>query len=114
PILDYQDISRYTTLENGFLSDGERDADNDGLTNVDECCYRMTQEFWEKKYDGSNGFAKETPYAVIEGGASVEPVTYPTVSPTNPDTDGDGVSDGMDDQDHDGLTNRFEVSRPWD
>jgi hypothetical protein len=32
---------------------------------------------------------------------------------TNPDTDGDGIPDGADDQDHDGLSNQFEVARPW-
>jgi hypothetical protein len=32
---------------------------------------------------------------------------------TNPDTDGDGIPDGADDQDHDGLSNAFEVARPW-
>src|SRR5205823_2549825 len=40
--------------------------------------------------------------------------TYPGVDAMNPDSDGDGIPDGLDDQDHDGLTNRFEVSRPWD
>jgi hypothetical protein len=30
----------------------------------------------------------------------------------DPDTDGDGVLDGADDQDHDGLTNQFEIERP--
>jgi hypothetical protein len=33
---------------------------------------------------------------------------------TNPDTDGDGIKDGADDQDHDGLSNAFEVARPYD
>ena len=30
------------------------------------------------------------------------------------DSDGDGVLDGADDQDHDGLSNAFEVARPYD
>jgi hypothetical protein len=32
----------------------------------------------------------------------------------DPDTDGDGLLDGNDDQDHDGYPNWFEVSRPAD
>jgi hypothetical protein len=32
----------------------------------------------------------------------------------DPDTDGDGIPDGADDQDHDGLSNAFEIQRPYD
>ena len=32
----------------------------------------------------------------------------------NPDIDGDGVLDGADDQDHDGVPNQFEIRRPLD
>jgi hypothetical protein len=32
----------------------------------------------------------------------------------DPDLDGDGVLDGADDNDHDGLSNQFEVRRPSD
>ena len=104
PKFDYMDLVKYPSLQDGYLSDDERDADNDGLTNWDECCGRMTQDWWASEYSGSNGWPKETRY----------PNTFPGVDPMNRDTDGDGIPDGLDDQDHDGLSNEFEVSRPYD
>jgi hypothetical protein len=86
----------------GTLSDDERDGDGDGLTNWDESHGRMIQEWWEKKYDGTSGTIKETRY----------PLDYPRTTIFDPDSDGDTVKDGLDDQDHDGLTNQFEVARP--
>ena len=83
----------------GMLDDAERDADNDGLSNWDEANGRMTQGWWTATY-------KKT--------EKVYPLTYAGVSMTDPDTDGDGVLDGADDEDHDGLSNQFEVARPWD
>jgi hypothetical protein len=106
PALAYMDIITYPPSMNaGVLSDDERDADGDGLTNYDELRGRMTDGWWASKYDGSSpGFPKESPY----------PTSYPGVDPLVADVDGDGVKDGADDQDHDGLSNAFEVSRPWD
>jgi hypothetical protein len=88
----------------GQLSDDERDADGDGLTNWDEAHGRMTPGWWVAKYDGTNG-PKETKYPVVD---------YPATLMDDPDSDGDGVPDGADDQDRDGLTNAFEVRRPED
>jgi hypothetical protein len=85
------------------LDDGERDADGDGLTNWDESHGRLTPEWWISAYDGTVG-RKETPY----------PITYAGTDMLDNDTDGDGVLDGPDDQDHDGLANWFEVARPID
>jgi hypothetical protein len=99
PTLDYIDMNG-----NGILTDDERDADNDGLGNWDEKYGRMTQTWWDKEMNGQGGKPKETRY----------PVAFPEVSMVDPDSDGDGVLDGADDQDHDGLTNAFEISRPWD
>jgi hypothetical protein len=82
----------------GMLDDGERDADGDGLSNWDEANGRMNQDWWTAVYKN------EKPY----------PLTYNGTDMLNPDTDGDGIPDGLDDQDHDGLTNEFEVARPWD
>jgi hypothetical protein len=82
----------------GMLDDGERDADGDGLSNWDEANGRMTQDWWTAAY-------KKTEKAY--------PLTYAGVSMTDPDTDGDGIPDGADDEDHDGLSNAFEVARPW-
>jgi hypothetical protein len=89
---------------NGKLSDDERDGDGDGLTNWDESHGRMKQWWWDAKYDGQTpGTKKETRY----------PLDYPDTSIFDPDSDGDSVKDGADDQDHDGLTNAFEVARPY-
>jgi hypothetical protein len=87
---------------NGTLTDDERDADGDALGNWDESHGRMTADWWKTAYDGTNG-QLETPYTV----------TFGPVSMIDPDSDGDGVLDGADDSDFDGLTNSFEVARPW-
>ncbi|HEX8065619.1 MAG TPA: IPT/TIG domain-containing protein [Thermoleophilaceae bacterium] len=86
----------------GKLSDDERDGDGDGLTNWDESHGRMRQDWWDRKYDGTGTNIKESRY----------PLDFPQTSIFDPDSDGDGVLDGSDDQDHDGLTNMFEVDRP--
>jgi hypothetical protein len=86
----------------GKLSDDERDGDNDGLTNWDEAHGRMLQGWWDAKYSGKGGIPKETRY----------PNTFSGVSIFDPDSDGDGIKDGADDQDYDGLSNSFEVARP--
>jgi hypothetical protein len=84
----------------GWLDDGERDADADGLSNWDEVNGRMTQSWWTDRY-------KTDPTEKLY------PITYGGVDMTDPDSDGDGILDGADDQDHDGLSNAFEVARPW-
>lgn len=84
---------------NGFISDDEQDVDGDGLTNYDEMHGRMTVDWWLKTYKN------EKPYP---GPAYVQP------NFVDPDTDGDGLKDGLDDQDHDGYTNAFEIARPFD
>ncbi|HEX8075260.1 MAG TPA: hypothetical protein VF545_09790 [Thermoleophilaceae bacterium] len=103
PVLDYMDGDKFPAFNLGVLSDDERDADGDKLGNWDERYGRMVQKWWDARFDGSNGRPVETAY--------VE--TFPGVSMVDPDSDGDGVLDGADDQDHDGLSNGFEVSRPW-
>jgi hypothetical protein len=87
----------------GTLSDDERDGDGDGLTNWDESHGRMLSDWWDQMFDGTNyPSPKETRY----------PVSFPGVSIFDPDSDGDGLNDGGDDQDRDGLSNSFEVARP--
>jgi hypothetical protein len=98
PIRAYMDING-----DGVLSDDERDADGDFLGNWDEQYGAMTQTFWDNTYNGQHGTKKETRYIV----------DFPGVSMVDPDTDGDHVADGADDQDHDGLSNAFELDRPW-
>jgi hypothetical protein len=121
PVLDYNDGDQRTVDQpaptspalvawaidmnsDGKLSDDERDADADGLTNWDEAHGRMTPAWWVSKYDGTNG-PKETKYSGVE---------YPATEMDDPDSDGDGLPDGADDQDRDGLSNAFEVRRPLD
>jgi hypothetical protein len=82
----------------GALDDGEQDADGDGLSNWDEANGRMLQSWWTAEYEDEK----------------VYPLTYTGTDLTDPDTDGDGIKDGADDQDHDGLSNQFEITRPKD
>src|SRR4051812_15197775 len=101
PVLQQLDTaSSADHFGDGWLDDGERDADGDGLSNWDEANGRMTQAWWTAEYNKS---PTEKPY----------PIKYAGVDFTDPDSDGDTVPDGADDEDHDGLTNEFEVARPW-
>ncbi|MEA2480433.1 MAG: hypothetical protein QOJ07_2355 [Thermoleophilaceae bacterium] len=95
--LYYQDLNG-----NGVLSDDERDADGDGLGNWDESHGRMNPQWWISSYDGSTpGVPKETPYLVSFAGTNM----------LDADSDGDGIPDGADDSDFDGLSNSFEIQR---
>jgi hypothetical protein len=85
----------YDLDDDTWLSDEERDEDADGLINFDEDTGRMQPTWWAKCYSG------EKPYYV----------TYAGTDLTDPDSDGDGVRDGADDQDHDDLPNVMELSR---
>src|SRR3954449_12668768 len=100
PSMPWQDMDG-----DGVLNDGEQDGDGDHLSNWDEQHGAMTPGWWESTYDGNNGYPKETPYATV---------TFPGTDMLDPDSNGDGVIDGLSDQDHDGLTNQFEVARPFD
>jgi hypothetical protein len=80
---------------NGFLSDQERDEDADGMINFDENSGRTQAGWWTSCY------SFEKPYYI----------TYSDTDIADPDTDGDGVRDGADDQDHDDFPNVMELSR---
>lgn len=103
PALDYVDITHFPIYNDGVLSDDERDADNDGLPNWDEAEGRMTQTWWDLEYNQEGSYHEK-----------IYPRTFPKVSAFDADSDGDGIKDGADDQDFDGLSNAFEISRPWD
>ncbi len=79
----------------GYLSDDERDEDADGLTNYDEAHGRMLSSYWTACYSA------EAPYGVAYAGTDL----------ANADSDGDGIRDGADDQDHDDIPNMMELSR---
>jgi IPT/TIG domain len=87
----------YDGDSDGYISDDERDEDADGLTNVDELRGRMTPGYWQKCY----GSVSEKAYAVAYAGTDL----------VDRDTDGDGIIDGADDQDHDDIPNIMELSR---
>jgi hypothetical protein len=78
----------------GNLTDEERDADNDGLSNQVEWNYTGTQNWWAKI------FINERPYTWR---------TFAELNAADPDSDGDGVLDGADDQDEDGWDNYTEM-----
>jgi hypothetical protein len=80
---------------NGWLSDDERDEDGDGLVNWMETHGFATSSWWASMYK------KETQFRI----------TYAGTSATDSDSDGDGLVDGADDQDHDDFPNVVELSR---
>jgi hypothetical protein len=86
--------------------DDQRDVDQDGLPNGAEnpgpLLGPMNQQWWVQAFDGTNG-PKETKYYGPD---------FLDTSMIDPDTDGDGIKDGADDQDHDGYPNWFEMERP--
>lgn len=88
----------------GFLTDDEKDADNDALTNYDESHGRMTSGWWQAATQ--NNTPAEPPFFGREGTQVMS-----ETSMTDPDTDGDGLPDGADDQDQDGYPNVAELSR---
>jgi hypothetical protein len=90
------ELTYYDYDQDNWLDDGERDEDADGLTNFDEShgCM-MSAKYWADLYN------KETPYPVEYNGTAID----------DADTDGDGVRDGADDQDHDDVPNLWECSR---
>ena len=89
------DRDRFDSDRDRFLSDDERDEDADGLSNYDETHGRMVPSYWASCY------TQETQYPVAFAGTDV----------TNPDSDGDSIRDGADDQDHDDVPNVMELSR---
>jgi hypothetical protein len=91
----WDEATYYNHLGSTKLDDSERDEDADGLTNWAETRGCMQQSYWNGLYK------KETPY----------PLTYSGTRHDDPDTDGDGIRDGADDEDHDDIPNVMECSR---
>jgi hypothetical protein len=96
--LTYSDGNQDTG--NTGVTDDNKDADNDGLANWDESHGRMKIGWWTAMY-------KDEPQYVGSNGAS----PLDELSMTDPDSDGDGIPDGADDQDHDGVSNLDEINR---
>jgi len=95
----------------GQLWDDERDADGDGLGNWDEQQGRMTETWWPAQHNGQTE-PKESKYPELNFLDNLDLALRDALA--NGDVDGDGVRDGDDDYDHDGLSNQFEVRRPAD
>jgi hypothetical protein len=93
---DAAEVTYYDFNDDGWLSDGERDEDADGMTNFDETHGCGVRSLWDGLYN------KETPYYIKDYGA---------LSVVDADSDDDGVRDGADDQDHDDIPNVVECSR---
>jgi hypothetical protein len=79
----------------GMLDDAERDEDADGLSNFAETRGCMNRKLWDEL------FKFETRY----------PLSYAGTDLDDADTDGDGIRDGADDQDHDDVPNVMECNR---
>ena len=95
------DPDRPGVYGNGWLTDDERDVDGDGLRNIDEIRLLM----WQQHYPPGD-----------ECGYEYDPVlprAFLQVDYLQWDTDGDGVWDGDDDQDNDGVSNADEVQPPY-
>lgn len=116
PYLDFND--------DGILFDDERDADGDGLRNIDESHNRgaFDENDAERGIPGTDTFLlmKISHYSGLpapcdEGTYEYKPVLpRPMLQPDylDNDSDGDGVWDGNDDQDNDGVSNVDEVKPP--
>jgi hypothetical protein len=79
-----------------FLSDDEKDIDGDGLSNFTESHGPLSGQGWWTAVVSSDG---------------TYPVDFNGTNWLDRDTDGDGIPDGADDQDHDGYSN-IEESTP--
>lgn len=79
----------------GPVDDDLRDGDADGLRNWDEFNGRMVPAWWGKEYSDERAYGQ----------------TYSGPSAVDPDSDGDGLLDGADDQDFDGWSNVAELQR---
>jgi hypothetical protein len=98
---DYAD--QLDANSNLCLSDGERDEDFDMLSNNQELTGELSANRWWLA-----SFKTENPFTNV---------TWSGTKWLDGDTDGDGVYDGMDDQDHDDFWNAEEIERgsqDWD
>ncbi|MDX9703583.1 MAG: kelch repeat-containing protein [Candidatus Auribacterota bacterium] len=83
PDTDADDMPDRWEIKHGFnplLNEAENDADNDGLTNLEEYYYGTNPRKADTDGDGLTDYEELNIYVT---------------DPLNPDTDGDGMSDGM-------------------
>lgn len=96
---------------NGALEDDDRDGDGDGLSNYDESHGHLLEAWWPAQHNGKIE-PRESAYPSINFLDTVDLPLQDALADS--DVDGDGVPDGADDYDHDGLSNQFESRRPND
>lgn len=94
----------------GTISDDERDVDADGASNWSEYGGPLSgPDWWDKWIAEKKNKCHDT---YVESTYPGPP--YLGLDFVDPDTDGDGLEDGVDDIDHDGLTNAQEAERADD
>lgn len=95
----------------GEFSDNERDADNDGLDNFDETHGNMRISTWNARLrvqcDPAVKPWRDIKEGVYYGEFDLRPFGEPAVD--DPDSDGDSLLDGEDDQDNDDVPNYSEL-----
>ena len=97
--LSYSDGNAFTR---GGPLDSDKDVDGDGVSNYTEVAGPLSgPEWWE-------GFVKDNACSTDYVESRYPGPLYTGLSFVDPDSDGDGVKDGADDIDHDGLTNAEE------
>jgi IPT/TIG domain-containing protein len=89
--------------EQAELSDDEKDSDGDRLGNWDEANGRMTPGFWPANYPLEQQFSPFYQH--------LSTPMYASLDYLDPDSDGDTILDGDDDQDHDTVNNVNELER---
>jgi hypothetical protein len=109
--------------QNGKVTDDEKDADNDGLANWVELARGGdgNKPLWTNPNLGACPFVGSSSQYQDCGAGSVPNgntfnnlfasyASYLQPNWLDPDTDGDGINDSADDQDHDGLSNAAEIA----
>jgi hypothetical protein len=96
-------------------TDDERDADGDGLPNVIESVHGAGQPSWWAGFYGLDAHKAEPwgpkPATTCDSQefGTFEQRPFAELDMADPDVDGDGLLDGLDDQDNDGVTNIQEM-----
>lgn len=90
-------FERFSTTTNWYTGRGGADTDGDGIPDA-----------WEFRYFGNLTTANATSDYDLDGLSDYGEYLAKT-NPTMQDTDGDGVPDGMDDADGDGINDRDEM-----
>jgi IPT/TIG domain len=102
PGLEYMDLDN-----DGVITDDEKDVDSDGLPNYVEIAPNAESDIWT---DFGGGVKRPTGNTFAAGRLSDQFAYLFVLDYLSNDSDGDTVTDGADDQDHDGLSNVEEIT----